>query len=97
MKTLLLLLPIFFSPTSSSPVDERSVCGDYVEGACDLSEYNIVDHNRYTDTPEQCQVVTITAMFSPFLLLNLNSPGALPSKPTVLLVHPLLHPVLPFG
>merc|ERR1711936_1286755 len=55
MKTLLLLLPVFFSPTSSSPVDERSVCGDFVEGACDLSEYNIIDHNRYTDTPEQCQ------------------------------------------
>merc|ERR1712110_744705 len=33
----------------------RSVCGDFVEGACDLSEYNIIDHNRYTDTPEQCQ------------------------------------------
>ena len=64
MKTL--LLPIFlsffffFAPTFSSPVDERSVCGDFVEGACDLFEYNIIDHNRYTDTPEQCQVVMIS-------------------------------------
>ena len=71
MKTL--LLPIFlfsfvfFAPTSSTPVDERSVCGDFVEGACDLSEYNIIEHNRYTDTPEQCQVVSMTAMISFFL------------------------------
>merc|ERR1712037_896599 len=59
MKTLFLpifLFSFFFlTPTSSSPVDERFVCGDFVEGACDLSEYNIIEHNRNTDTPEQCQ------------------------------------------
>merc|ERR1712210_393116 len=56
--TKMLVLPIFLfflAPTSSSPVDERSVCGDFVEGACDLSEYNIIEHNRYTDTPRECQ------------------------------------------
>ena len=68
MKTLLLLLPIFFSPTSSNPLDERSVCGDFVEGACDLSEYNIVDHDRHTDTPEQCQVVM--KLIATFLLFS---------------------------
>ena len=71
MKTLVLpifLVSFFFlAPTSSSPVDERFVCGDFVEGACDLSEYNIIEHNRYTDTPEQCQVVSMTAMISFFL------------------------------
>ena len=67
MKMLFLFSFFFLAPTSSSPVDERSVCGDFVEGACDLSEYNIIEHNRYTDTPEQCQVVSMTAMISFFL------------------------------
>ena len=72
MKTL--LLPIFlfsfvfFAPTSSTPVDERSVCGDFVEGACDLSEYNIIEHNRYTNTPKECQVLKLMAMVSPLMI-----------------------------
>ena len=59
MRTMLLsslFLLSSFSTTFSSPVDERAVCGDFVEGACDLSEYNIIEHNRYTDTPKECQV-----------------------------------------
>ena len=59
MRTLLLSILFFLSSSSttfSSPVDERAVCGDFVEGACDLSEYNIIEHNRYTDTPKECQV-----------------------------------------
>merc|ERR1711936_249258 len=58
MRTLLtsiLFLLSSSSTTFSSPIDERAVCGDFVEGACDLSEYNIIEHNRYTDTPEECQ------------------------------------------
>merc|ERR1712228_208995 len=55
MKALLPIFIFLFASAFSSPVDERAVCGDFVEGACDLSEYNIIDHNRYTDTPEQCQ------------------------------------------
>ena len=31
-------------------------CEDFTTGACDLSESNIVDHNRVTDTPGECQV-----------------------------------------
>ena len=34
----------------------QGVCGDFLEGACDLSENNILDHNRYTNTPAECQV-----------------------------------------
>merc|ERR1711963_26226 len=55
MRTLLLSILFVFSFTFSSPVDERAVCGDFVEGACDLSEYNIIEHDRYTDTPRECQ------------------------------------------
>merc|ERR1712012_571244 len=55
VRTLLLSIFFVFSSTFSSPVDERVVCGDFVEGACDLSEYNIIEHNRYTDTPKECQ------------------------------------------
>ena len=63
MKALLPIFIFLFSSAFSSPVDERAVCGDFVEGACDLSEYNIIDHNRYTDTPEQCQVVSMMQWF----------------------------------
>ena len=62
MKALLPIFIFLFSSAFSSPVDERAVCGDFVEGACDLSEYNIIDHNRYTDTPEQCQVVMVAVI-----------------------------------
>merc|ERR1711988_23665 len=58
MRTLLLSSILFllsFSSTFSSPVDERAVCGVFVEGACDLSEYNIIEHDRHTDTPKECQ------------------------------------------
>jgi len=38
-------------------IDSASVlsCGDFLEGACDLSEDNIVGHDRYTDSPAKCQ------------------------------------------
>merc|ERR1712233_172246 len=53
---MLALLPLFllFALSSASPVT-KGVCGDFLEGACDLSENNILDHNRYTDTPAECQ------------------------------------------
>jgi len=54
MKTILLFL-FLFSSTSSSVIEERSVCGDFVEAACDLSEDNIIDYDRHTETPEECQ------------------------------------------
>ena len=38
----------------------QGVCGDFLEGACDLSENNILDHNRYTDTPTECQVMLLS-------------------------------------
>merc|ERR1712088_869297 len=55
MKALLPILIFLLASAFSSPVDERAVCGDFVEGACDLSEYNIIEHNRYTNTPKECQ------------------------------------------
>merc|ERR1712198_387006 len=53
---MLALLPLFLllALSSASPVT-KGVCGDFLEGACDLSENNILDHNRYTDTPAECQ------------------------------------------
>merc|ERR1712215_212356 len=30
-------------------------CNDFAEGACDLSEDNIVGHDRFTDTAAECQ------------------------------------------
>merc|ERR1712227_392882 len=57
-----LFLPLAFSSASplslSEPLREaftKGVCGDFLEGACDLSENNILDHNRFTDTPAGCQ------------------------------------------
>ena len=40
---------------SASPLMPDN-CEDFTTGACDLSESNIVDHNRVTDTPGECQV-----------------------------------------
>merc|ERR1711971_507240 len=53
---MLPLLSLFLLSALSyaSPVT-KGVCGDFLEGACDLSENNILDHNRYTDTPAECQ------------------------------------------
>merc|ERR1711915_361739 len=38
-------------------IDSAAVftCGDFLEGACQLSEDNIVGHDRYTDSPAKCQ------------------------------------------
>ena len=38
---------------SASPFKTTNTCADFTAGACDLSETNIVDHNRFTDTPEE--------------------------------------------
>ena len=34
----------------------KGTCSDFSEGACDLSENNIIDHDRFVDSPEECQV-----------------------------------------
>ena len=89
MKTILLFL-FLFSSTSSSVVEERSVCGDFVEGACDLSEDNIIDYDRHTETPEECQVIVFffrNEHLTSFL-------GDLQGESAVFLVHAFLHPVL---
>ena len=41
---------------SGSPFMRTNNCADFTSGACDLSESNIVDHNRFTNTPGECQV-----------------------------------------
>ena len=56
MNELLLLLPT------------RGSCVDFSEGACDLSENNIVGHDRFTDTPAECQVDTTADTVLPILL-----------------------------
>ena len=49
---------------SASPFKTTNTCADFTAGACDLSETNIVDHNRFTDTPEECQVPQSTVQCS---------------------------------
>ena len=34
----------------------RFLCILYKEGACELSENNIVAHDRFTNTPQECQI-----------------------------------------
>ena len=34
----------------------KGTCWDFSEGACDLSENNIIHHDRFVDSPEECQV-----------------------------------------
>ena len=48
---------LFLSIASSSPL--KGACWDFTEGACDLSEHNILDHDRFVDSPEECQVAII--------------------------------------
>merc|ERR1712107_444791 len=40
---------------SASPFKITNTCADFTSSACDLSESNIVDHNRFTNTPGECQ------------------------------------------
>ena len=40
----------------ASPFKTTNNCADFTSGACDLSETNIVEHNRFTNTPGECQV-----------------------------------------
>ena len=67
-QTRLLLEKVdFYLHFTSQFLSCQGVCGDFLEGACDLSENNILDHNRYTDTPAECQArekKTRLSMFS---------------------------------
>ena len=52
-----LYLPVSLATlVSASPFKTTNTCADFTAGACDLSETNIVEHNRFTDTPGECQV-----------------------------------------
>merc|ERR1711892_1433086 len=53
-KMLLNLLLLISSYTGSAAPAVGS-CGDFLEGACDLSEDNIVSHDRFTNTAAECQ------------------------------------------
>merc|ERR1719187_72280 len=58
MKSPLPLL-LLLSSTSSSPFSPKGSCEDFTEGACQLSENNIVGHDRHTDSPKACQTLCI--------------------------------------
>merc|ERR1719430_2508525 len=53
----LLIFPLLtISSISSTPL-LKGVCGDFIEGACELSETNIVAIDRYTNSPGECQTM----------------------------------------
>merc|ERR1719500_1563623 len=50
------LLLLFFSCSYLvSTAQVSGSCGDFQEGACDLSEDNIIGHDRFTNTAAECQ------------------------------------------
>ena len=78
-----LLLPLLSLCAASD------VCSDFFEGSCDLSEDNIAGYDRFTATPEDCQVTSFSHSLSSLL------PDTLHAGVGVLLVQPLGQPVLP--
>ena len=59
----LLVSLLFLSTASSSPLSgSKGACWDFSEGACDLSENNILDHDRFVDSPGECQVPLHSSM-----------------------------------
>ena len=51
------------------------------EGACDLSENNIVGTDRHSDTPKKCQVTILPLSFvSPHLLILIVDADPLSAK-----------------
>merc|ERR1719430_2891373 len=53
----LLIFPLLtISSISATPL-LKAVCGDFIEGACELSETNIVAIDRYTNSPGECQTM----------------------------------------
>ena len=60
----LLLSASLATLVSASPLKTTYTCADFTTGACDLSETNIVDKNRFTDTPGECQVLQSTVKCS---------------------------------
>ena len=56
-----LIISLLFTSTSCNPPlsGSKGACWDFTEGACDLSETNIIDHDRFVDSPEECQVTAM--------------------------------------
>jgi len=52
---MLLNLLLLISSYKASAAPAAVSCGDFLEGACDLSEDNIVSHDRFTNTAAECQ------------------------------------------
>ena len=57
------------------------------EGACDLSENNIVGTDRHSDTPSKCQVniISIIVIMSHLTIIDADP---LSAKSLMFLVHP---------
>merc|ERR1712142_588971 len=54
----LVVFLLFLSKASCSPLcGSTGACWDFTEGACDLSEMNILDHDRFVDSPGECQAM----------------------------------------
>ena len=56
-----LIISLLFTSTACNPPlsGSKGACWDFTEGACDLSETNIIDHDRFVDSPEECQVTAM--------------------------------------
>merc|ERR1711874_64339 len=48
-------LPLFSLLSASASLSSAWNCGDFQEGACDLSESNILAYDRHTASPGECQ------------------------------------------
>jgi len=53
---VVILSSLLIRSSSSTPLS-KGVCGDFAEGACELSEDNILDHDRFTNTAGECQAL----------------------------------------
>ena len=70
-----LIISLLFTSTACNPPlsGSKGACWDFTEGACDLSETNIIDHDRFVDSPEECQVTEIKpSNFAAKKLTNFN-------------------------
>ena len=63
------------------------------EGACNLSENNIVGTDRHSDSPSKCQVTlsSIIIILSHLLIVDVDP---LSAKSRLFLVHPFRFPML---
>ena len=54
--------------SQNQEIFSKGACWDFTEGACDLSEMNILDHDRFVDSPGECQVDISKILIQRFII-----------------------------